>query len=183
MGNQAGETKPTIIVERPGGSACTGPLPDRLLLSSGVYTLNGFVGGAVPGISQKIDQIKPSATIQVSMKAMELQAQGRDIVSLAAGEPDFDTPEHIQEAAIRAIRSGHTRYTQVDGTPELKAAIQHKFQSENDLEFSSGQIIVSTGAKQSLFNLFTAMLDRGDEVLVPAPYWVSYPDMVKARSR
>jgi aspartate aminotransferase len=133
----------------------------------------------VSRISQKLDQIRPSATIQVSMKAMELQAQGRDIVSLAAGEPDFDTPDHIREAAIEAIRSGQTRYTQVDGTPELKAAIQRKFRLENDLDFSPGQIIVSNGAKQSLFNLMTALLDHGDEVLVPAPYWVSYPDMVK----
>jgi aspartate aminotransferase len=144
-----------------------------------VCTEQGFAGTFMSQIAQKIEQIRPSATIQVSMKAMELRAQGRDIVSLAAGEPDFDTPEHIREAAIEAIRSGRTRYTQVDGTPELKAAIQKKFRLENDLEFGPEQIIASNGAKQSLFNLMTALLDRGNEVLVPAPYWVSYPDMVK----
>ena len=113
------------------------------------------------------------------MKAMELRARGEDIVSLSAGEPDFDTPEHIREAAIAAIRNGQTRYTQVDGTPELKDAILRKFRQENDLEFEPDQVIVSNGAKQSLFNLMVALLNRGDEVVVPAPYWVSYPDMVK----
>jgi aspartate aminotransferase len=110
---------------------------------------------------------------------MELRAQGRDIVSLSAGEPDFDTPPHIREAAIEAIHNGQTRYTQVDGTPELKAAILSKFRQDNGLEFSAEQVIVSNGAKQSLFNLMTVLLNRGDEVVVPAPYWVSYPDMVK----
>jgi aspartate aminotransferase len=133
----------------------------------------------VSRISQKVDQIRPSATIVVSMKAMELKAQGRDIISLGFGEPDFDTPEHICEAAIAAIRDGHTRYTQVDGTPELKAAIIHKLHRDNDLEFEPDQIIVSNGAKQSLYNLMVALLNRDDEVIVPAPYWVSYPDMVK----
>jgi len=133
----------------------------------------------VSRISQKVDQIKPSATILVSMKAMELKAQGKDIISLGFGEPDFDTPEHICEAAIAAIREGKTRYTQVDGTPELKAAIAGKFQRENGLKFKPDQIIVSNGAKQSLYNLMVALLNRGDEVIVPAPYWVSYPDMVK----
>jgi len=113
------------------------------------------------------------------MKAMELRARGEDIVSLSAGEPDFDTPEHIREAAIKAIRNGQTRYTQVDGTPELKDAILSKFRQQNDLEFEPNQVIVSNGAKQSLFNLMMALLNRGDEVVVPAPYWVSYPDMVK----
>ena len=133
----------------------------------------------MPRTAQKLDQIKPSATIAVSMKAMELKAQGKDIVSLGAGEPDFDTPEHICEAAIAAIRAGQTRYTQVDGTPELKAAIIRKLQQENALEYAPEQIIASNGAKQSLFNLMVALLNRGDEVIVPAPYWVSYPDMVK----
>ncbi|MFC1719860.1 pyridoxal phosphate-dependent aminotransferase [Pseudomonadota bacterium] len=130
-------------------------------------------------ISAKVEQIKPSATIAVSMQAMELRAQGKDIISLGAGEPDFDTPEHIREAAITAIRAGKTRYTQVDGTPELKAAIARKFREQNGLEFSTSQIIASNGAKQSLYNLMVALLNRGDEVIVPAPYWVSYPDMVK----
>ena len=129
--------------------------------------------------SNRVDQIKPSATIMVNMKSMELKAQGKDIVSLGFGEPDFDTPEHIREAAIQAIRDGKTRYTQVDGTPELKAAIIGKFHRENGLTFEANQILVSNGAKQSLYNLLVAILNRGDEVIVPAPYWVSYPDMVK----
>jgi aspartate aminotransferase len=115
----------------------------------------------------------------VSMKAMQLKAQGKDIVSLGFGEPDFDTPEHIAEAAIAAIREGKTRYTQVDGTPELKRAVIEKFRRDNELNFEPGQILVSNGAKQSLFNLLVALLNHGDEVIVPAPYWVSYPDMVK----
>jgi aspartate aminotransferase len=129
--------------------------------------------------SHKLDLIKPSATITVTMKSMELRAQGKDIVSLGFGEPDFDTPEHIREAAIAAIRDGQTRYTQVDGTPELKQAIIGKFRRDNGLEFTPEQIIVSNGAKQSLYNLMVATLNHGDEVIVPAPYWVSYPDMVK----
>jgi aspartate aminotransferase len=129
--------------------------------------------------SSKLDLIKPSATIQVTMKAMELKAQGKDIVSLGAGEPDFDTPAHILDAAIAAINDGKTRYTQVDGTPELKAAIIEKFRRDNDLQFEPDQVIASNGAKQSLYNLMVATLNRGDEVIVPAPYWVSYPDMVK----
>ncbi|MDH3788412.1 MAG: pyridoxal phosphate-dependent aminotransferase [Xanthomonadales bacterium] len=129
--------------------------------------------------SIKVDQIKPSATIAVSSKAMDLKAQGRDIISLGAGEPDFDTPEHIREAAIAAIHAGQTRYTQVDGTPELKAAIIEKFRLQNELVFEKDQVIVSNGAKQSLYNLLVAVLNKGDEVIVPAPYWVSYPDMVK----
>jgi len=113
------------------------------------------------------------------MKSMELQAQGKDIVSLGFGEPDFDTPKHIKEAAIRAILDGKTKYTQVDGTPELKEAIIRKFRRDNDLDFEPDQILVSNGAKQSLYNLMVTILNHGDEVIVPAPYWVSYPDMVK----
>jgi aspartate aminotransferase len=130
-------------------------------------------------ISVKVSQIRPSATIAVSAMALDLKAQGRDIISLAAGEPDFDTPEHIRQAAIAAIHAGKTRYTQVDGTPELKAAIIHKFRVQNELEFGADQVIASNGAKQSLYNLMVAVLNSGDEVIVPAPYWVSYPDMVK----
>jgi len=130
-------------------------------------------------ISVIVDQIKASATITVSALAMKLRAEGRDIVSLSAGEPDFDTPEHVREAAIAAIHAGKTRYTQVDGTPELKAAIVRKFRLQNELEFEADQVIVSNGAKQSLYNLMVAVLNRDDEVIVPAPYWVSYPDMVK----
>lgn len=129
--------------------------------------------------SNRVEQIKPSATIVVSMKAMELKAQGKDIVSLGFGEPDFDTPRHICDAAIAAIQSGQTRYTAVDGTPELKAAITLKLRRDNRLEFKPKQLLVSNGAKQSIFNLLLALLNPGDEVIVPAPYWVSYPDMVK----
>ena len=130
-------------------------------------------------ISHRVDQIKPSATIVVSMKAMELKAQGKDIVSLGFGEPDFDTPEHIKEAAIQAIRDGQTKYTAVDGTPELKQAIIDKFRRDNELEYEADQVLASNGAKQSLYNLLVAILNPDHEVIVPAPYWVSYPDMVK----
>jgi len=129
--------------------------------------------------SSRLDLIKPSATIMVTMKAMELKAQGKDIVSLGAGEPDFDTPSHIREAGIAAINEGKTRYTAVDGTPELKAAIIDKLRRDNSLEFSAQEVIASNGAKQCLYNLMVAALNHGDEVIVPAPYWVSYPDMVK----
>jgi len=124
-------------------------------------------------------QIKPAATIVVSMKATELRAQGRDIISLGFGEPDFDTPDHIKKAAIEAIWQGKTKYPPVDGTKELKSAIVRKLSAENQLDFDSGQIIVSNGAKQSLSNLLISLLNPGDEVILPAPYWVSYPDMIK----
>jgi aspartate aminotransferase len=124
-------------------------------------------------------QIKPPATIMVSMKAIELRAEGRDIISLGFGEPDFDTPDHIKNAAIDAIRQGKTKYPPVDGTKELKDAIARKFKTENQLEFESNQIIVSNGAKQSLSNLLISLLNPGDEVILPAPYWVSYTDMIK----
>ena len=127
----------------------------------------------------RLDLIRPSATIMVTMKAMELKAQGKDIVSLSAGEPDFDTPAHVRQAAIEAIDQGQTRYTAVDGTAELKDAVIAKFKRDNGLDFERSEIIASNGAKQSLFNLMVATLNRDDEVIVPAPYWVSYPDMVK----
>ena len=136
-------------------------------------------GNHMSRISNRVEQIKPSATIMVSMRAMELKAQGKDIVSLGFGEPDFDTPKHIKEAAIKAIRKGQTKYTPVDGTPELKQAIIGKFRRDNELDYEAGQILVSNGAKQSLYNLLVALLNPDDEVIVPAPYWVSYPDMVK----
>ena len=129
--------------------------------------------------AQRVAQVKPSATIAMSMKAAELKAQGRDILSLSMGEPDFETPDHIQQAAIEAIRAGQTRYTAVDGTPALKDAIIEKFRRDNELAYERDQILVSTGAKQSLYNLMQALIDPGDEVLIPAPYWVSYPDMVR----
>ncbi len=130
-------------------------------------------------ISNRVAQIKPSATISVSNKARELRATGRDIISLGFGEPDFDTPDHIKEAAIRAIRDGQTKYPPVGGTDELKQAIIGKLKRDNGLDFEAGQIIVSNGAKQSIINLMLALLNEDDEVIVPAPYWVSYPDMVK----
>ncbi|MFN7633563.1 MAG: pyridoxal phosphate-dependent aminotransferase, partial [Acetobacteraceae bacterium] len=127
--------------------------------------------------AQRLARIKPSPTIAVTQKARELQAAGRDVIGLGAGEPDFDTPDNIKEAAYRAIRDGQTKYTAVDGTPELKAAIRAKFKRENGLDYALDQITVSNGGKQVLYNAFMATLNPGDEVIVPAPYWVSYPDM------
>ena len=123
--------------------------------------------------------IKPSPTGAVLALAAELRAAGRDIISLGVGEPDFDTPEHIKEAAYKAIEDGETKYTPIDGTAELKTAIEQKFAGENQLEYEPSQIIVSSGAKQCLFNLCLALLSPGDEAIIPAPYWVSYPDMVR----
>ena len=130
-------------------------------------------------LSSRVAQVKPSATIAMSMKAAELRAQGRDIISLSMGEPDFDTPEHVRAAAIRAINEGQTRYTAVDGTPALKQAVIDKLRRDNGLEYDPTQILVSNGAKQSIYNLLQATINEGDEVLIPAPYWVSYPDMVR----
>jgi aspartate aminotransferase len=128
-------------------------------------------------LSSTLARIKPSPTIAVTNLARELQAQGRDVIGLGAGEPDFDTPEHIQEAAIAAIRGGQTRYTAVDGTPALKQAIVAKFKRENGIEYRTDEITVGTGGKQVLYNALMATLEPGDEVVIPAPYWVSYPDM------
>ncbi len=128
-------------------------------------------------IADQLSRIKPSPTIAVTSKAAELRAAGRDVIGLGAGEPDFDTPDNIKEAAIRAIREGKTKYTAVDGTPELKAAIVAKFARENGLEYTPQQITVGTGGKQVLYNALMATLNPGDEVLIPTPYWVSYPDM------
>lgn len=130
-------------------------------------------------IAQRVAQVKPSATIAVSMKATALKAEGRDIISLSLGEPDFNTPTHIRKAAIQAIMHGETSYTAVDGTPDLKQAVIEKFRRDNQLEFEPSQILASAGAKQSLYNLLQATINPGDEVLIPAPYWVSYPDMVR----
>ena len=130
-------------------------------------------------LSNRVQQIKPSPTLAVTNKAAELRAAGHDIIGLGAGEPDFDTPQHIKDAAINAISEGQTKYTAVDGTPELKRAIISKFQRDNGLEYEASQILVSCGGKQSFFNLALALLNPGDEVVIPAPYWVSYPDMVK----
>ena len=129
-------------------------------------------------ISESLKRIKPSPTIAVTQKARELRAVGKDVIGLGAGEPDFDTPDNIKNAAIKAIKSGDTKYTVVDGTPTLKKAIINKFKRENKLNYSADQITVGTGGKQVLYNTFMATLNKGDEVIIPAPYWVSYPDMV-----
>ncbi|MDD3837757.1 MAG: pyridoxal phosphate-dependent aminotransferase [Phenylobacterium sp.] len=128
--------------------------------------------------SAALSRVKPSATLAADQKARELKAQGRDVISLAAGEPDFDTPENIKEAAVKAIRDGKTKYTTVDGIPELKEAIVAKFRRENGLEYKTSQVNVSPGGKPVIFNAMIATLNPGDEVLIPTPYWVSYPDMV-----
>lgn len=129
-------------------------------------------------LSHRVQRIKPSPTIAVSQLAAELQRAGKDVIGLGAGEPDFDTPDHIKQAAIRAVQRGFTKYTAVDGIPSLKQAIVEKFKRENSLVFETDQILVSVGGKQSLFNLAQALLAAGDEVIVPSPYWVSYPDIV-----
>ena len=130
-------------------------------------------------LSQRVQRVKPSPTLAVSARAAELRAAGADIIGLGVGEPDFDTPDHIKQAAIQAIKQGATRYTAVDGTPELKSAIINKFQRDNGLSYQPDQILVSCGGKHSFYNLAQALLNPGDEVIIPAPYWVSYPDMVK----
>ena len=129
-------------------------------------------------LAKRVQRIKPSATLAVTARAAHLRAEGKDIIGLGAGEPDFDTPVHIADAGVAAIRAGHTRYTNVDGTNELKDAIIGKFRRDNGLEYSRSQVLVSSGAKQTVFNLCCALLDPGEEVIIPAPYWVSYPDMV-----
>ena len=129
-------------------------------------------------LSATLNRVKPSPTIAVTTKAAELKAAGRDIIGLGAGEPDFNTPKHIQEAGQRAIAEGQTRYTAVDGIPELKLAICEKFKRDNGLSYVPSQVTVGTGGKQVLYNAFMATLNPGDEVIIPAPYWVSYPDMV-----
>jgi aspartate aminotransferase len=129
-------------------------------------------------ISNSLKRIKPSPTIAVTQKARELRAAGKDVIGLGAGEPDFDTPDNVKRAAIKAIKDGDTKYTAVDGTPSLKNAIVNKFKRENNLKFTADQITVGTGGKQVLYNAFMATLNKGDEVIIPAPFWVSYPDMV-----
>ncbi len=129
-------------------------------------------------LSETLDRVKPSPTVAVTGRAAELKAAGRDIIALGAGEPDFDTPQNIKDAAIAAIRAGKTKYTAVDGIAELKRAICTKFARENHLSYTPAQISVGTGGKQVLYNAFMATLNPGDEVIIPAPYWVSYPDMV-----
>lgn len=129
-------------------------------------------------IASRLSKIKPSPTIAVTARARELKAQGREIISLGLGEPDFDTPDHVKEAAIAAIQAGDTKYTAVDGTAPLKRAIQEKFKRDNGLSYREDQITVGSGGKQVLYNAFMSSLEAGDEVIIPAPYWVSYPDQV-----
>lgn len=129
-------------------------------------------------LSSRVQRVKPSPTLAVTALAAKLRSEGKDVIGLGAGEPDFDTPEHIKQAGIEAIRSGQTRYTAVDGTAELKQAIIDKFQRDNGLNYNPEQILVSCGGKQSFYNLCQALIDPEDEVIIPAPYWVSYPDMV-----
>ncbi len=129
-------------------------------------------------LSTRVQAIKPSPTLAVTARAAKLKAEGKDIIGLGAGEPDFDTPQHIKDAAINAINKGFTKYTAVGGTPGLKAAVIAKFKRDNGLDYNAKQILVSCGGKQSFFNLALAVIDPGDEVIVPAPYWVSYPDIV-----
>ena len=129
-------------------------------------------------LSRRVQAIKPSPTLAVTARAAALKATGRDIIGLGAGEPDFDTPQHIKDAAIAAINAGFTKYTAVGGTPSLKKAVAGKFKRDNGLDYSAKQILVSCGGKQSFYNLCQAYINAGDEVIIPAPYWVSYPDIV-----
>jgi aspartate aminotransferase len=129
-------------------------------------------------VAERIKRLKPSATLAISAKARQLKAEGKPVISLSAGEPDFDTPDNIKQAAITAIQNGDTKYTDVGGTPALKKAVIAKFQRENNLTYTPEQIIIGVGAKHILFNAFLASLNSGDEVIIPAPYWVSYPEMV-----
>ena len=128
--------------------------------------------------SHRISRVKPSATLAVTAKAAEMRAAGRDIIGLGAGEPDFDTPDHVKNAAIRAIQDGFTKYTAVDGTADLKRAVIHKFSRDNHLHYDPEQILVSCGGKHSIYNLVQAVIGPGDKAVIPAPYWVSYPDIV-----
>ncbi|MDE2234377.1 MAG: pyridoxal phosphate-dependent aminotransferase [Gammaproteobacteria bacterium] len=130
-------------------------------------------------LSERVQRLQPSPTLAVTARAAALQAQGQDIIGLGAGEPDFDTPEHIKEAAIRAIHAGQTKYTPVGGTASLKRAVIGKFRRDNGLEYQPDQILVSCGGKQGIFNLCQALLNHGDEVIIPAPYWVSFPEIVQ----
>src|SRR5678816_2837277 len=127
--------------------------------------------------SAALSRVKPSATLAADAKARELKAAGKDVISLAAGEPDFDTPDNIKEAAIKAIRDGQTKYTAVEGIPELRAAVANKFKRENNIDYKPSQTFVAPGGKTIIFNALLATLNPGDEVIVPAPYWVSYPDI------
>lgn len=139
----------------------------------------GFFDICIMLLAKRVKELKPSSTLAITALANKLSSEGIDVVSFAAGEPDFDTPDYIKEAGIEAIQRGFTKYTPSTGTPELKKAIQEKFKKENNLDYTSEQIVVSCGAKHCLFNIILAMVDAGDEVIIPVPYWVSYPEMVR----
>ncbi|MEE9396069.1 MAG: pyridoxal phosphate-dependent aminotransferase, partial [Methylococcales bacterium] len=129
-------------------------------------------------LSDRVSAVKPSPTLAITARAAAMRAAGKDIIGLGAGEPDFDTPDHIKQAAIEAINNGFTKYTPVDGIPSLKQAVIEKFKRDNGFDYTADQVLVSCGGKQSFYNLAQALLNPGDEVIIPAPYWVSYPDMV-----
>ena len=131
----------------------------------------------MPFISESLNRIKPSATMVITTKAAQLKREGKKVIGLSAGEPDFDTPEHVKEAAIEAIKKGYTKYTNVEGIPELRQAIANKFKNDNNIDYPINQIIVGTGGKQILYNALMSSINVGDEVIIPAPFWVSYPDM------
>ena len=133
-------------------------------------------------ISNRVNNIKPSLTIATNMKAQELKRAGKDVIVLAAGEPDFDTPDHIKSAAIDAINKGFTKYVPGKGTPDLQVAIQKKFQRDNNLDYELSNITVGVGGKHIIYNAFSATINQGDEVIIPAPYWVSYPDPIVANA-
>lgn len=152
--------------------------PGALFILAALLTLNPTGNPVFNDLSDRVCSIKPSPTLAVSNLAAQLRAEGRDVIGLGAGEPDFDTPQHIKNAAIKAIQDGQTKYTAVDGTVALKQAIIDKFKRDNQLDYQADQILVSCGGKQSFYNLAQAVINQGDEVIIPAPYWVSYPDMV-----
>src|ERR1700692_69518 len=168
------------------GRARVRPLPDAASrITTSRCSMVPRVCAGTPGdsdmafLADSLKRIKPSATIAVTDKARALKLAGRDVIGLGAGEPDFDTPDNIKEAAIKAIRDGKaSKYTNVDGIMELKEAVVRKFKSENGLDYKTSQISVGTGGKQVLYNALVATLNPGDEVIIPAPYWVSYPEMV-----
>ena len=128
-------------------------------------------------LAERLKRVKPSPTVALTGRVARLKAEGKDIIGLGVGEPDFDTPVHVADAGVEAIRKGFTRYTAVEGIPDLKDAIIAKFKRDNGIEYTRPQVLVSTGAKQTIYNLFMAVIDPGDEVIIPAPYWVSYPDI------
>ncbi|HZE19581.1 MAG TPA: aminotransferase class I/II-fold pyridoxal phosphate-dependent enzyme, partial [Candidatus Angelobacter sp.] len=130
-------------------------------------------------VSARVQALKPSETLALAARARELKAQGHSVISFAAGEPDFDTPDDVREAGIAAIRAGHTRYTAVSGVPELRQAISENLKRENGLEYKPSQIVVSNGAKHAIWNAFLTLLEPGDEVLVPVPYWVTFPELAR----